>query len=408
MLNRLARFVTSHSRQVLLLALFIVLAAGAYGSSAVSHLSSGGFTDPSSPSTKADALLSKRFHQGDPNLVFLLQSPSGVSSAAARSVGTTLAVDLARQPDVKGVASYWTVPPAARAGFVSRDGLSGLVTAHVLGSDNVTPKRGAALAARYEGTREGVTVSAGGLTVANDQISKQISHDLSLAESVAIPLTLVALVFVFGSFVAALLPLAVGGVAIIGTLAVLRWLTLFVPVSVYALNLTTALGLGLAIDYSLFIVSRYREELANGKNVPDAVQVAVRSAGRTVLFSSVTVGLCMAAMLVFPFYFLRSFAYAGLAVVAIAALGAVVVLPALLAALGRRVNSWDVRPAARRWLRLPTARAETERRRNGPPRWVLAPAGVGRDAPAVGFRPGGRGRPVVARHPLLVGAFRLA
>ena len=359
MLNRLARFVTSHSRQVLLLALFIVLAAGAYGSSAVSHLSSGGFTDPSSPSTKADALLSKRFHQGDPNLVFLLQSPSGVSSAAARSVGTTLAVDLARQPDVRGVASYWTVPPAARAGFVSRDGLSGLVTAHVLGSDNVTPKRGAALAARYEGTREGVTVSAGGLTVANDQISKQISHDLSLAESVAIPLTLVVLVFVFGSFVAALLPLAVGGVAIIGTLAVLRWLTLFVPVSVYALNLTTALGLGLAIDYSLFIVSRYREELANGKNVPDAVQVAVRSAGRTVLFSSVTVGLCMAAMLVFPFYFLRSFAYAGLAVVAIAALGAVVVLPALLAALGRRVNSWDVRPAARRWLRLPTDRAET-------------------------------------------------
>ena len=367
MLNRLARFVTSHSRQVLLLALFIVLAAGAYGSSAVSYLSSGGFTDPSSPSTKADALLSKRFHQGDPNLVFLLQSSSGVSSAAARSVGTTLAVDLARQPDVKGVASYWTVPPAARAGFVSRDGLSGLVTAHVLGSDNVTPKRGAALAARYEGTREGVTVSAGGLTVANDQISKQISHDLSLAESVAIPLTLVALVFVFGSFVAALLPLAVGGVAIIGTLAVLRWLTLFVPVSVYALNLTTALGLGLAIDYSLFIVSRYREELANGKNVPDAVQVAVRSAGRTVLFSSVTVGLCMAAMLVFPFYFLRSFAYAGLAVVAIAALGAVVVLPALLAALGRRVNSWDVRPTARRWLRLPTARAETSGAETGRP-----------------------------------------
>jgi putative drug exporter of the RND superfamily len=358
MLSRLARFVTSHSRQVLLLALFIVLAAGAYGSSAVSHLSSGGFTDASSPSTKADALLSGRFHQGDPNLVFLLQSPSGVNSAAARNVGTALATDLARQPDVKGVASYWTVPPAARSGFVSRDGLSALVTAHVLGSDNVTPKRGAALAERFDGTRDGVTVRAGGLTVANDQISNQISHDLSLAESVAIPLTLVALVFVFGSFVAALLPLAVGGIAIVGTLAVLRLLTLFVPVSIYALNLTTALGLGLAIDYSLFIVSRYREELRKGDNVPDAVQVAVRSAGRTVLFSSVTVGLSMAAMLVFPFYFLRSFAYAGLAVVAIAALGAVVVLPALLRALGQRVNALDIRPTARRWLRVPPARAE--------------------------------------------------
>jgi RND superfamily putative drug exporter len=360
MLSRLARFVTSHSRQVLLLALLIVLAAAAYGSSAVSHLSGGGFTDSSSPSTKADALLSERFHQGDPNLVFLLKSPSGVNSPAARAVGSVLAVDLARQPDVKGVASYWTVPPAARAGFVSRDGLSALVTAHVVGSDNVTPKRGAALADRYTGTRDGVTVSAGGLTVANYQISKQISHDLSLAESVAIPLTLVALVFVFGSLVAALLPLAVGGIAIVGTLAVLRLLALFVPVSIYALNLTTALGLGLAIDYSLFIVSRYREELGKGKDVPGAVQVAVRSSGRTVLFSSVTVGLCMAAMLVFPFYFLRSFAYAGLAVVAIAALGAVVILPALLRLLGHRVNSLDARPAFRRWLRVPAARAEAD------------------------------------------------
>jgi putative drug exporter of the RND superfamily len=357
MLSRLARFVTSHSRQVLLVALLIVLAAAAYGSSAVSHLSSGGFTDSSSPSTRADAILLDRFHQGDPNLVFLLQSPSGVNSPAARSVGTAITVDLARQPDVKGVASYWTSPPAARSGFVSTDGLSALITAHVLGSDNVTPKRGAALADRYDGTRDGVTVRAGGLTVTNYQISKQISHDLSLAESVAIPLTLVALVFVFGSFVAALLPLAVGGVAIVGTLAVLRLLTSFVPVSVYALNLTTALGLGLAIDYSLFIVGRYREELRKGKGVTDAVHVAVGSAGRTVLFSSVTVGLSMAAMLVFPFYFLRSFAYAGLAVVLIAAVGAVVVLPALLRVLGPRVNAWDVRPVLRRRLRLP-ARAE--------------------------------------------------
>jgi len=354
MLSRLARFATVHSRLVLLAGLLIVLAAGAYGSSAVSHLSSGGFTDSSSPSTRADALLSKRFHQGDPNLVFLLQSSAGVDSPAARAVGAGLADDLARQPYVAGVASYWTVPPAARAGFISRDGRSGLVTARVLGDDSMTPKRGAALAARFDGTRDGVSIRAGGLTVANYQISNQISRDLSVAESVAVPLTFVALVFVFGSFVAALLPLAVGGIAIVGTLAVLRLLTLFVPVSVYSLNLTTALGLGLAIDYSLFILSRYREELRKGANGPDAVHVAVRSAGRTVLFSSVTVGLCMAAMLVFPFYFLRSFAYAGLAVVAIAALGAVVVLPALLGALGGRVNAWDVRPAFRRIFKLPT------------------------------------------------------
>ncbi len=357
MLTRLARVATAHSRQVLLVALLIVLAAAAYGSSAVSHLSSGGFTDPSSPSTRADALLSQRFHQGDPNLVFLVQSPTGVNSPAARSVGTALADDMARQPNVSGVSSYWSEPPAARAGFVSTDGRSALVTAHVLGNDNVTPKRGAALADRFDGTRDGVTVRAGGLTIANYQISTQISHDLALAEAVAIPLTMVALVIVFGSVVAALLPLAIGGVAIVGTLAILRLLTQFVPVSVYAINLTTALGLGLAIDYSLFILSRYREERRKGSAGPQAVQASVRSAGRTVLFSSLTVGLSMAAMLVFPFYFLRSFAYAGLAVVAVAALGAVVVLPALLTVLGGRVNAWDVRPPLRRVLRLP-ARTE--------------------------------------------------
>ncbi len=353
MLSRLARFATAHFRQVLLVVLLIVLAAAAYGSSAVSNLSSGGFTDASSPSTKADAFLSQRFHQGDANIVFLLQAPAGVNSPVARTVGLELTGNLAHQPYVTGVASYWSVPLAARASFVSGDGRSAIVTAHVLGSDNVSPKRGAALAERYDGTRDGVTVRAGGMTVTNNQISKQISRDLAIAESVAVPLTLVALIFVFGSVVAALLPLAIGGLAIVGTLAILRLLTLFVPVSVYAINLTTALGLGLAIDYSLFIVSRYREELRNGKSGPEAVELAVRHAGRTVLFSSLTVGLSMAAMLVFPFYFLRSFAYAGLAVVAVAALGAVVVLPALLSLLGRRINSWDVRPPLRRLFRLP-------------------------------------------------------
>ena len=196
--------------------------------------------------------------------------------------------------------------------------------------------------------------------MADYQIGKQISRDLGIAESVAIPLTLIALILVFGSVVAALLPLAVGGVSIVATLAILRLLTLFVPVSVYALNLTTALGLGLGIDYSLFILSRYREEARRRGHGPEAVQAAVRSAGRTVLFSSLTVGLSLAAMLVFPFYFLRSFAYAGIAVVVVAAVGAVVVLPALMGLLGRRVNSWDVRPALRRTFRL-AARAEGDR-----------------------------------------------
>jgi len=344
MLARLARYVTAHARHVLLVTLLLVLAAAAYGSSAASHLSSGGFTDSTSPSTRADNLLSGRFHQGDPNLIFLVEAPGGANDQAAREAGASLASQLARQPYVTGVESYWSVAPAERAGFISRNGDDALVSARVLGNDTTSTNRGYALAKRFDATKDGVVVEAGGLTVANYEIGKQISHDLAVAESVAVPLTLLALVLVFGSVVAALLPLAVGGAAIVGTLAILRLLTLFVPVSVYALNLTTAMGLGLAIDYSLFILSRYREEVLRVGHSSEAVHSAVRSAGRTVLFSSLTVGLSLAAMMVFPFYFLRSFAYAGIAVVAVAALGATVVLPALLSVLGRRVDAWDVRP----------------------------------------------------------------
>jgi RND superfamily putative drug exporter len=148
-----------------------------------------------------------------------------------------------------------------------------------------------------------------------------------------------------------MLPLAVGGFAIVGTLLVLRVLAELTDVSIYALNLTTALGLGLAIDYSLFIVSRYREELRRGREPADALVATMQSAGRTVLFSAFTVAAALLALLVFPLYFLRSFGYAGIAVVALAALGALVVLPTLLALLGRRVDRFRLPrllPAARR------------------------------------------------------------
>jgi RND superfamily putative drug exporter len=165
-----------------------------------------------------------------------------------------------------------------------------------------------------------------------------------------VPVTLLLLVVVFSSAVAGMLPLAVGGFAIVGTLLLLlRLLGDLTDVSIYALNLTTALGLGLAIHYSLFIVSRYREELRAGREPADALLVTMTTAGRTVLFSAATVAVSLVALLVFPLYFLRSFGYAGIAVVALAAVGALVVLPALLAVLGRRVDR----------LRLPIRRRRT-------------------------------------------------
>jgi RND superfamily putative drug exporter len=165
---------------------------------------------------------------------------------------------------------------------------------------------------------------------------------------IALPLTLLLLVMVFGSAIAALLPLGIGIVAILGTNAVLRGLTEFTDVSVFAMNLTTALGLGLAIDYALFIVRRFREELSTGAEPLTAIATTLRTAGRTVLFSALTVAVSLAAMLVFPMYFLRSFAYAGIAVVLLAAAAALILLPAALLLLGHRVNSLDLRRLFRR------------------------------------------------------------
>ena len=189
---------------------------------------------------------------------------------------------------------------------------------------------------------DATTVHAGGLAVVNSAITHTIERDLQLAEMIAIPITLVLLVWVFGSVVAALLPLAVGIFSVISTFAVLQLFAQFTDVSIFALNATTALGLGLAIDYSLFIVSRYREELAGGHEPDVAVVRTVRTAGRTILFSAVTVAIGLSAMLVFPIPFMRSFGYAGIGVAATAAFGAVVLLPAMLAALGHRVEKGRV------------------------------------------------------------------
>ena len=175
------------------------------------------------------------------------------------------------------------------------------------------------------------------------------------------PATLVLLVLVFGGVVAASLPLATALVSVMGTFLALFLISRVTNVSIYSINLTTALGLGLAIDYSLFIVSRFREELAAGRSTDDAVVRTVETAGRTVAFSALTVAASLAALLVFPLYFLRSFAYAGIAVVVTAALCSLLSLPALLAGLGPRVNKWSVRRRhAERaengfWHRLATA-----------------------------------------------------
>ncbi|MDT4979385.1 MAG: putative drug exporter of the superfamily [Pseudonocardiales bacterium] len=359
MLTRLADLGIRAPRRVLVSAGFLLVLAVVFGAPVAAHLSGGGFRDPGSASSKADDLLQSTFNAGDANLILELSSPAGSDSTAARTEGLSIVRALQHEKYASQVVSYWTVPQRQAAGLRSADGESALVVARVAGNDNTAPTRAADMTKSLVGTRDGVTVKAGGIMSTYTQVNDDIAADLKLSELIAIPLTVLALTWVFGSFVAALLPLAIGLSSIIGTMAILRGLSMATDVSIYALNMTTALGLALAIDYSLFIVSRYREEVRNGSAPDDAVRRTMQTAGRTVLFSALTVGLALAALLVFPVYFLRSFAYAGIAVVGLATLAALILLPALLTVLGARVDALDLRVFVRRVFRRSTPAVKT-------------------------------------------------
>ena len=353
MLTRLANLGIRFPKRVLAIAGLLLVAAAAYGAQAASHLASGGFYDTKAESGIALNTLTNTFHAGDPNLILEVSSPAGIDSSATRTAGLTIAEDLQRQPFVSQVLSYWTAPAAQAAGLRSHDGKSGLIAVRVVGDDNQAPKRAYDMYKGIVGTHDGITVKAGGNVATVHTVNQLTTSDLAKSEAIAIPITVVVLIWVFGSFIASLLPLVVGISSIVGTMAMLRGLGRLTDVSIYALNMTTAMGLALAIDYSLFIVSRYREEIRLGKDPDTAIRTTMNTAGRTVLFSALTVGLSLSAMLVFPMYFLRSFGYAGIGVVALATLAALTLLPAMLKVLGPRVDALDLRAFARRRLGRP-------------------------------------------------------
>ncbi|GGW36729.1 putative conserved membrane protein, MmpL family [Streptomyces lucensis JCM 4490] len=344
--GRWTRVVTARPRLSLLVALLLTALAVVAGSGVADRLGSGGWEDPAAESTYATKALEREFPGSQPNLLLLVGSGrASVDDPAVAAAARSLTTRLAAEKGVTGVGSYWqSASPALRAG----DGHEALIAARITGDENAMAETLDRIAPRYRGTHGPVQVKLGGIVAVRHEMQTIIKEDLTRAELIALPITLVLLVMVFGSAVAALLPLGIGIVAILGTNAVLRGLTAFTDVSVFALNLTTALGLGLAIDYALFIVRRYREELAAGADPLTAVGTTLRTAGRTVLFSALTVAVSLAAMMAFPQYFLRSFAYAGIAVVLLAAAAALVLLPAALVLLGPRVNALDLRRLFRR------------------------------------------------------------
>jgi len=328
---------------VLAVAALVAVAAGVFGVPVAKSLCACGFDDPSSESAKAKELLTDRFNVGDVRMMVTVSSPDGADSGAARAVGTELADDLMRSPHVVSVTSLWTAPAPERPALVSRDGKSGLIVAGISGDESKLQEYTKDLSDRLVHDRDGVTVRAGGDAMVKVEITEQSRRDLLLMESLAIPISFVVLVWVFGGVLAAAVPLAVGGLAILGSLAVLRGVSSFTDVSIFALNLSAAMGLALAIDYTLLIISRYRDGLADGVSRDAALAQTMATAGRTVVFSAAIVALSMAVMVVFPMAFLKSFAYAGVATVAFAALAALFVTPAALVLLGDRLHAMDIR-----------------------------------------------------------------
>ncbi|MEX2393975.1 MAG: MMPL family transporter [Actinomycetota bacterium] len=337
MLERLGHFLVRRRWFVLVGTIVFIFASGAIGGSVEEHLFNGGFEEPDSESTRAAELLREEFGQAPPNFLLLVEAKDGtVNDADVRKDGLRITNELIREDDVGQVISHFAL--GAKSPLQSRDSTKALIVAEISGDEDAANEIAADLRSKYTVDWTNTQVRVGGFQAIFDEVSLQIQEDLRKGESIAGVLTLILLIVVFGSLIAAVLPLGIGIISILGTFLVLRLLTTATDVSVFALSMVTAMGLGLAIDYSLFIVSRFREELRAGHDTETAVVITVQTAGRTIIFSAITVAIALSALLVFPLVFFRSFGYAGIGVVLTASVGSVIFLPSALALLGPRVD----------------------------------------------------------------------
>ncbi|NDL60289.1 MMPL family transporter [Phytoactinopolyspora sp. XMNu-373] len=347
MLARLAALVMRRRRAVLVTVVMLALIGGASGSTLFDRLSAGGWNDPNAESGQAADILEDVFGQGQPNLVLLVSSPDGVDEPAAASAGTRLSERLAAEPGVGDVASYWLSGQAPQ--MRNADGDKALILANIEGDATTVDNRLVDLIADYGGDWDGLHIQIGGYAMFEHELTEQSERDIIKAELLVFPVTMLALVLIFGSVVAATLPLAVAMVTVLLGMGVMWVLADVTSLSVLAVNVVTLLGLGLAIDYSLLMVNRYREELRGGRGVAEAISMTMRTAGRTVVFSAVTVAIALSVLAWFPLAALRSVSYAGIATALLAGFASLTVLPALFAVLGHRVDRGRVfRRRARR------------------------------------------------------------
>jgi RND superfamily putative drug exporter len=359
MLARLSAFLHAHGRRIVVAAVIGAVVAGVFGAGVADSLVPYSAEDPASQSVKAgNRFEAATGRQIDAGIVALVRTGDVRAPAARRRVAQVTA-ELRRQPDVAQVQSFYTTHDPA---MVSRDRRSTYVLAYLQPrSDSALKDVAQHIEDRFSGQAD---VRLGGAAVASAQANAKVSHDLAHAELLAFPFIFLLSLLFFRSLVAALLPPLLGGLAIVVTFLVLRIVASVVDVSVFALNFTTGMGLGLAIDYSLFLVSRYREESARHGFGAEALTRTLQTAGRTVVFSSLTIAAALASLMVFPQSFLYSMGIAGAIVALTAATLALTVLPALLSVLGPRVNALapkrlqraaarDARPAEHGfWYRL--------------------------------------------------------
>jgi len=324
-----------------------ILAAGGIGSLVFSRLDSGGYSNPKSDSYQVYNYLHDTLKISDPTVAIVVDAgQSDVSEPTVAQRGLALEAKIAKEPGVTKTLSFWGSgqPDTLK----STDGKAAFILVYGKGEafSPESSKLGAEIQKRYDGKVDGFTLYAGGVGVVGNAITQKISKDLSISEAISIPLTFILLAFVFGALAASGMPLIVGVAAILGAFFILYLISLFTTVSIYALNLTTGMGLGLGIDYALLMVNRFREELHHGNNVEDSLITTLKTAGKTVFYSGLTVFVTLLSLTFFPLPFLKSFGYAGTSVVALAVAGALFGLPPILALVGPKVDKGVIRRSA--------------------------------------------------------------
>ncbi|WP_248499589.1 MMPL family transporter [Tomitella gaofuii] len=342
MFSSWGRLAYRHRRLVLVATTILLLVGGVFGLGLTGQLSQSGYDDPGSESTQAALLSDETFgrdHMSD--VIVLYTAPDGLTvddPAFAAKVEDSLNRIKAEFPDqIGGITSYWT-ESFGKALLSTKDKRHAFASVQLTGStDTQTLEQYHDIKGSF--ALPGIKVEVSGLQPIGDAIGVGTNNDTKRAELIALPAVAVLLFFVFGGVVAALLPVIVGVLTIAGATGALWVLTHFMDVNTFAQPVVTLIGLGLAIDYALFIVSRFREELAEGYDVGAAVRRSVATAGRTVVFSATMLVVAFTGLLMFPQGFLKSVAFGGLFAIAIAAFTSLTVLPALLGLLGRRIDS---------------------------------------------------------------------